>query len=374
MPLRAAKPRPTLDAAAFERMVAGHEGFLAGRPGGRLLPRQITARNMRCDLRTLSDADFTGSDLSGSSFVGADLQRASLYCTLLLGCDFRGARLQRSDLRGATLSGSKFEGAVLDEADMRAAILCVADPLVGLRRIAGAEFRDARLDRARLDEVEAYAVDFTGCSLRGARFRNANLKHANFSGANLADVDFSGARIEGIELKGAILTGVDLSRLGLPPARLAGCVLDPTPEAIARRDALAAEIDASEHWVRSNGRDGRPARLDGADLRPLDELLAGRMMPGLSARKVVAVGVRLAGSQLAGANFEGADLRGADLRGCDLRGVSFQGARLGHAQFRDAIMAPLPLAGGRARPITLEGAELAGTGLTWKADLARSTN
>lgn len=355
--------RPTLDAATFERLVTAHEGFLTGRVGGRLIPRHIVARNMRCDLRQLSDADFTGSDLSGTTFVGTDLQRASLYCAMLLACDFRGAKLQRSDLRGATMTGSKFEGAVLDEADMRAAILCAADPLLGFRRIAGSDFRDS--DRANLDDAEAYSVDFTGCSLRGARMRNANLKYANFSGANLAGVDFTGARIEGIDLRGAVLTGVDVAALCLPTERLAGCVLDPTPEAVARREVLAGEIDNNEYWVRSNGRDGRPAKLDGADLRPLDELLAGRIMPGASARNVLAVGVRLAGSQLAGANFDGADLRGADLRGCDLRGVSFRGARLAHAQFRDAVMAPLPLAGGRSRTVNLEGAELAGTGLTW---------
>ncbi|MBI1404811.1 MAG: pentapeptide repeat-containing protein [Caulobacter sp.] len=354
-----------LDARAFESIVRAHEAFVTGRPGGsRILPRYVVANGFRCDLRKLSDADFTGADLSGTTFVGTDLRRAALYCARMAGCDLRGAHLDRADLRGAVLSGANLAGATLDEADMRAAILCAADPVLGLRWIGGASMGGARMDRADLTGAEAHAVDFTGCSLRGAKLRNANLKNAVLVGANLHGVDLRGARIEGVKLEGTILTGVDLPALGISPKALAGCVVDPTPEAMAQRPRLASIVDQGEAWANSNGKTGAPCNLDDEDVRPLGALLSGRTLPAFSARRALLVDMNLSESQLAGARFDGADLRGVNFRNCDLRGASFRGARLSHAAFQDADLGPLPLRDGRERPVDFEGAVLTGTGIT----------
>lgn len=353
-----------LDARAFEAIVRAHEAFVTGRPGGaRILPRSVVAQRFRCDLRKLSDADFTGADLSGTTFVGTDLRRAALYCARLAGCDLRGAHLERSDLRGAVLSGANLAGATLDEADMRAAILCAADPVLGLRWVGGASMDGARLDRADLSDAVAHAVDFTGCSLRGAKLRNANLKNAIMIDANLDGVDLRGAKIQGVQFQGAILTGVDVAVLGLPAKTLAGCVLDPSREALAQLPRLQAAVDEGELWAMSNGRSGKPCKLDGEDLRPLGDRLAGRALPGFSARDGQMVGMDLSASQLPGACFDGADLRGARFNGCDLRGASFRGAKLSHAAFQGADLGDLPLRDGRSRPVSFEGAVVTGAGL-----------
>lgn len=344
-----------LDRAQFEGLVRGYEGFLAGHgSAGMVSARFLIARDMACEGRTLHDINFTGSDLSGSRFKGSDLRRASFYGANLSQCDFRKARLERADLRGCTLAGANFDGAVLDEADMRAAVLLHTDEIHGLRELAG-----SRLNRSSLDDG-SFAVDFTNCSLRGARMKNANLKNANFSGANLDGADLAGARLGGAKFDGAILTGVDTGRLGLPRATFANCVLEPSALALAALPRLREQIEFNHAWVTSGGAAGRPAVLDGMDLRPGSELFRNRLLIGFSAKGAMAVGVDFTDCELAGANFDGADLRSAIFRGADLRGASFRNAKLHHAVLHQARIEALPLAGGGSQPTRFDDASLEG--------------
>jgi uncharacterized protein YjbI with pentapeptide repeats len=208
----------------------------------------------------------------------------------------------------------------------------------------------------------AHGVDFTNCSLRGASLRSANLKNANFSNANMTGVNLSGARLEGVRLRGAILAGVDLQRLSLPASALAGCVLDPTLEAMMQADAIRAEIDRAELWIHSTGRDGGQGDVTGLDLRPAP-VFRNRTLPGLAAGKVLAVDMDFSGSRLQAACFDGADLRGANFQDADLRGASFRGANLTHARFAGATLQDLKLERGATRPTDFGGARLDGTGL-----------
>jgi uncharacterized protein YjbI with pentapeptide repeats len=340
----------------FEALVSAHESFLAGKPGGRRATLSfIIASGYDCDGRLLTDARLDGSDFSGTSFVGADLSRASLYCANLSRCDFRRARLQRCDLRGATFAGASLVGANLDQADMRAAVLWASDQLRGMRRVGA---RDDRLEAGKAAGGGiAHGVDFSNCSLQGARMREANLKNADFTGANLTNADLIGAKLEGVRLRGAILAGVDVSRLNVSPAALKECVLDPTKEAVARVAHIRAELDRSHDWITTGG---SPAHLDGFDLRPAGELFRDRLLAGLQASGTVAIGVDFSGAQLQGANFEGADLRAATFVGADLRGVSFVGANLAHAFFEDAEFGDLELRPGLRLPTRFEGATLVG--------------
>lgn len=349
-----------LSAADFEARVDSHEAFAAGRVGGqRSLRRYIVARDMRCDRRRLNDVDLAGSDLQGTSFIGSYLERASFNSANLTRCNFTAAVLLRADLRSSRLVGVTLKDALLDGADLRSAILSGADDesLGSFGCLAG-----AKADEIDLTDAVAHGVDFSDCSMVGARLKGANLKFADFRNANLSRADLGGARLEGARLEGAILMGVPVERLDLTPTQLQSCLLDPTPEARARASALRAAVEGMDAWARSGGRSGAPSVLDDQDLRPVGGM-AGRALPGVSARNVVAVGVNLRGAQLAGANFDGADLRNADLREADLRGVSFRGANLAHALVADALFAPLTLVSGHVRPTALDGANLAGTGL-----------
>lgn len=351
--------------AAFDEMIAAHEAFAAGRPAGaRKLPRFILARRMKADRRIIPDIDFTGSDLDGSSFVEADLSRA-LFCGAVLNrCDFTRAVLSRADLRGAAIEGARLNWARLDGADLRSAVLVHKDALLGSSLSDQASARGAILDTARLDEVQAQAVDFTNSSMRAAVFRSANLKGAKFANCNLDGAEFAGARVGEADFRGAILTNVDLSGLGLSRDVLATCLLNPSAEAIDRAEAVKASLAEAEAWALSGGKDGRPGDVSGADLRPLADALKARTLPALVGRGACGAGLDFSKAVLVAANFEGADLRGANFAGADLRGASFRGANLAHANFQGANLAPLELASGAARAVdfneaVLDGVEIA---------------
>jgi uncharacterized protein YjbI with pentapeptide repeats len=357
---RVEKRNARMDPARFQALLRAHEAFVSGKGGARALPRYLDLHGLRCDRRLLVDIDFTGSDLTGGSFVGADLSRASLYCANLTRCNFNDSKLIRADLRGAVFSGAKLEAANLDGADLRAAVLCMADEEKGLTLMGAlASLVGARLNGADLSDAAAFGVDFSNASLRGARLRNANFKNARFDGANLDGADLNGARLAGARFHNAILTGVDIASLDLPADAFAGCLLDPSPAAKARLDDIRRELDESDRWVESHGGDGRPAMLDGMDLRPAGGLFAGRLLAGMTARYSVAVGLSFAEAQLQGAVFDGADLRGADFRRADLRGASFRGANLAHAVFLGTDLSSL----GSSGPACFDDANLEGTGL-----------
>jgi uncharacterized protein YjbI with pentapeptide repeats len=346
--------RKSLEEGGFEAAVASHEKFLRGQGGGRAMLRFVDARGLRLPRRLLNDADFTGSDLSGGVFAGCHLERASLYCADLSTCDLRASNLKRADLRGACLIGASLNGAVLDEADMRAAYVAIPDGKGGMQM----RWRPGPVDRR--DD----GADFTNCAMRGVRLRNANLKGANFSGAILDGADFAGAKLTDATFHRAVLTGVALADLNVNPDQLAGAVLDPGPEALARMPAIAAMLRDSAEWVESGGKRGAPAVLDGEDLRPLGGALKSRVLTGLSARRVVAVRMDFSGSELQGANFDDADLRGACFEGADLRGASFKNARLSHASLQRANLTPLTLPDGKLHSADFTGATLDRTDFT----------
>jgi uncharacterized protein YjbI with pentapeptide repeats len=205
---------------------------------------------------------------------------------------------------------------------------------------------------------QPHGVDFSNCSMKGASFGNAKLDGANFTGALLQGATFRNANLKNPVFKNAVLTGVILADLRVPPEALEGCVLDITAQAAARFDELQSRLAAHQQWIATQGQQGRPAVLDGEDLRPLHKLLVGRPMSGLSARNAVGIGIDFSGSQLQAAKFDGADLRGANFSKADLRGASFKDAKLLHADFDGADLRALQLATGTTLLPNLEGAEV----------------
>jgi uncharacterized protein YjbI with pentapeptide repeats len=202
------------------------------------------------------------------------------------------------------------------------------------------------------------SVDFSDCSLRGASFANAKLDGANFSGAMLRGANFKGAEIKNARFTNAILTGVNLSDLHVPSEQLVDSIREAGPDAFAKADALKAALEAHQRWIAGQGREGQPAVLDGADLRPLHQSFANRRLGGLSARNTTGIEIDFSGSELQAAKFDGADLRGANFSRSNLRGASFKGAKLFHANFDGAALGSLPLANGTVLAANFEGAEL----------------
>lgn len=325
--------------------LASHERFVKRVGGMRAMFKLKDLSGMVLANRCLDDADFTAASLVGANAYGSSFLRASLHCADLRGCNLRYAKLTRADLRGACFAGAELSGAVLDYADMRVAVMAYADSEGELRKVQ---------HDAPAGESATAGVDFRNASLKNVSFGNAKLVAPNFSGAILHGARFTGATFVDANFNDAVLTGVNLAELKVPPQALKSCILDPSPNAVSESKTLRDKIEAHTCWAETGGKDGKPAVLDGADLRPLNDFLKNRNLVGLSARDVVAIGVDFSGCLLQGAKFSNADLRGARFADCDLSGTSFKAAKLNHTQFDRARLGALPLQSGDALVTCLE--------------------
>jgi uncharacterized protein YjbI with pentapeptide repeats len=344
-----AKHRLLLSPAALAASLQKHQRYVRRQSGGmRAFLRFADLPGEVLTARILDEIDLTGANLRHANLRQASAADASFFAADLSCADLTLIRAPRVDFRGAVLSGARLNSAILDGADMRRAVLATAHEGFQMVRPDGAA---ASLNGADLSEAEAGKVDFSNCSLKGARLRGANLRGAVFADAVMTGVDLAGAQLVGATFHGAVLTGVDVSKLGLPPESLTGCLLDPGPEALAARDEMLAMLDLAERWAATNGREGRPANLDGRDLRVLAGRLSGRTLPALSARGAIAAGVSFQGSELQGAVFDAADLRDAGFADADLRGATFRSARLAYADLDTANLGALPLAAGGSKPV-----------------------
>jgi uncharacterized protein YjbI with pentapeptide repeats len=315
----------------LEQFIAAHERFVRRQPHGRRMSMMyLQAQERDFSGRLLTEADLTGANLTGAKMVRTCFVRANLFCADLTGVDSRDADFQRADIRGVSLRNADLAGSNLDDADMREAALARANVPNGYALVG----RSAQV-KSNGQEV-VFSVDFSNCSLKRAKLANAKLKGADFSGALLQGADMTGAYLAGARFEGAVLTGAKFVTGQIDASALATCVVDPTPEAIARKGELLKQLESARCWIESGGKDGRPAILDGEDLRPLAAVMRGRALTAMSAKRARAIGVDFSGTQLQGANFEGADLRDADFTGADLRGATFRGANLRHARFETA--------------------------------------
>ena len=339
----------------FDRIAAAHERYLSGdRRGQRAILRFGQARGVDFSRRRLMQCDFTGTNLQGASLTGACFDRASLHFADMRGVAAADASFVCADMRGVSLRGADLTGANLDSADLTEAVL--------VARGASASYELAAKGGPAVTGGVALSVDFTGSTLKQVRLVGANLQRANFSGVLLNGADLRGVDFAGARMDGAVLTGADLTGAHIDPAALALCLLDPTAAAVAKVPRLLERVQAAELCVRSHGAEGRAGILDGEDLRPLGDALAGRLLTALSARDACGVGVSFAGAQLQAARFDGADLRDADFTDADLRGASFRGAKLRHARFARADLRPLSLIRGDDQPVDLTGADYAPDG------------
>jgi uncharacterized protein YjbI with pentapeptide repeats len=338
--------------AQFNQVASAHERLVRGQPfGRRAILRFVQAPGVDFSRRLLTGADLSGACLEGARLAYADFERACLFFADLRAVDARGANFSHADIRGVSLRQANLVDANFDEADLREAVLSRTGAKAGLR------LAERPATAAAAEGDVSFSVDFTNCSMKRATLAGAKLEGANFTDALLDGADLKGANLKGARFAGAVLTGVTLDGAAIDPGALAHCLLDPTAAAIRRAAELLDRLEAAELWITSDGAEGRPARLDGEDLRPLGRVFPRRRLTALSADRACAVGVSFAGAQLQGASFDGADLRDADFTGADLRGASMRGAKLRHARFRECDLRPLPLAHGGARAVDLDGAD-----------------
>ena len=323
---------------------ATHENYVFGRPGGaRANLKFLRAPGIDLSYRRLEDIELSGAELEGANLSGANLTRASLSCSNIARADLTGTILVRADLRGARVEGANFEFADMNGADFRQSTIAMTDR-DGRWTVPGAE--------------RSPSVSFANCSLKRAKLNNANFKNAKFDGAILNQASFAGATLDNATFEGAVLIGVNMKELRVPADRLKTCITDPPPELSAKLPRLRALLDQHEAFVRSDGREGSPANLEGEDIRLLAQHMKQRRLTGINLSRTIAVNADFTGCELQAAKFEGADLRGAIFVSADMRGASFANANLAHAEFVQANLLPLDLTSGTKLPTIFEGATL----------------
>ena len=171
----------------------------------------------------LSEADLSGSNLSGAwlyqtNFYKANLSDTFIQATNLFECDFRHALLCRAD----------FNHSLLDKADLSYANLNEAS--IYLAHCENSIFHKADLHNAQIFDTKFRRADFNQADLSQANLREANLIDANLSETNLTDANLIGAILSGTNLSGANLSGANLYRAilvntNLTCANLSNCFI-----------------------------------------------------------------------------------------------------------------------------------------------------
>ncbi len=140
--------------------------------------------------------------------------------------DSKGAECSRAPAPKINWSNCSLEGARLVGADLSGAKLYST-------KLTGANLRGGRLPGADLSYAFLSLADLDNADLRQANLMGANLRRANLANAQLADANLSYADLTGAELSGANLHNVKLGHAIWPdgticaPASLGQCEVAP---------------------------------------------------------------------------------------------------------------------------------------------------
>ena len=160
----------------------------------------------------LSGLNFSGRDLEGACFVGADVR----------GCDFSRAKLNFATFEGADASRANFTGAFAKDSNFKAAKIQSAI-------IKGGDFTRAYMPHVRVhnldrDEVSAEAGKPLTIS-DDSRFDYADLSHASLDGAKIKDSSFDYSDLSGVSLAGADIQRCKMRHANLEKAILKNCTM-----------------------------------------------------------------------------------------------------------------------------------------------------
>ena len=152
----------------------------------------------------MPDFDFSGLDLSGSTFFHANLEKANFRASTCRDCEFASAKLIGADFAKSNLHHVDFR-----QADMRKAHLTEAN-------IRSCDFSKSEMQESTLSywapiDSKFAAADFTGAQLDYAELANSDVRGAIFSNANMTAVNLHGAQMDAAQFTSANLTAADLS-------------------------------------------------------------------------------------------------------------------------------------------------------------------
>ena len=275
----------------------------------------------------VSCADLQKANLSESRLVGASADRADLRSAQLHGAQLIDFSAKEAIFDGADLSFVRAPSAKFCDVSFRGANLEGA--LLAKAVMLRIDLRNARLCRADLSRtvfrgpLDLTGADFTGANLFGARLDGLMLRHASFNSARFAVASLDEADLEGMRLPGADFAGAHLWK-----AWLTGTYM---PGACFRNADLASSGLAEIDW---EGADLRDADLRGCTFH------LGSSRSGLVGSPIACEGSRTGfyTDDYEEQDFKSPeDIRKANLRGADLRGAKIKGVDFYLVDLRDAL-------------------------------------
>ncbi|RYG64680.1 pentapeptide repeat-containing protein [bacterium] len=155
--------------------------------------------------------DATSGRFARLSWQGARLgavswRRAQFEDTVFEKCDFANADGRELYLSRVVIEGCRGVGFKAAECNWR-------DVVCREGNWSLAQFRYAKFERVRFENLDLREADFQNADLRGATFRDCDLREAQFSFARLQGADFRTCQTEDIRIDAGALNGLNVSPL-----------------------------------------------------------------------------------------------------------------------------------------------------------------
>lgn len=300
-------------------------------------------RNAKLDYSCLAGVSFIGTVVSGASFVGADLERASMHDMSANNVDFSEAVMIGFESVKASFIKTTFKNTLLSKAKFNVQRTNVW---------SGVPYQKSDRDLSKFVLLDMSNANFTGADLTEAEFFDCNLNGANFNKASLV----------GAKIASCLLNKTDLSNTSMQKSRLLNCQavganfwlanlfgMFVTNADMHGANFLAAKLGASlfkdcdlRFTVFSRGSTMQVCAFQGCDMQDIN--LSSIKMMGCDFNESDLTGSNLTYTVLNKGNFyntnlTNANLRGASLRSTELDGANFTNANLAATNFTNACSA-----------------------------------
>jgi uncharacterized protein YjbI with pentapeptide repeats len=289
----------------------------------------ITLYNASAKRLEADDLDLTGASANYTSFEGAKLPRAILDGFSADEAEFLHADLSEASGEGLALTNGLHSGVNLHGAT-----------------IAGASLAGSTLMEANLSGADLNGADLSACILRDSNLEGADLSDADCTKAELLRARMARVLAVGTVFDEARMDHIDAPAIDCSRASFAQATLRhaQTPDAVFERAVFVAT--KARGW---QAPDLRAAGITASEFADLSEASLPRLQaPGATFQNTALVGVELSEAVLTGATFASCLLDRARLRSVDLAkgncagstitGCDFTAAKLTAAVFLQATV------------------------------------
>ncbi|PNM27208.1 hypothetical protein A6J66_000485 [Yersinia enterocolitica] len=313
-----------------------------------------------------SDVDYTGLNLSNQDFSSMRFENLNLT-----GIDFTNANLQNSEFINCNLNGVTFRGATMGNTW-----------ILNCNNIRGADFSDAQLHDAFLDNSQFDSTHMMRVNLSYTVIRHCGFNKVNMADSNLQNTNISKTKLIKTDLTRATLTSahchtVDMDSVILNNAKMRGiCMYDTSMD---NSDLSCADLSCDPYQPEDLDtialkEDQAMAALKKvqatAALKKVQATAALKKVQATAALKTEFYGTTFSNTNLSGANFNNADLSDSHYTNkTRFIGTTLSNVNLSHSSFSDVDLSHnrlnnLNMTEAIFRNVKLNGASFSGSNLT----------